>query len=200
MLRNTTLKEALYYLHISELNDWCEKLSLSAKGKKVELVFRIVNYIKTGKKSVVPRYPEISCTKKGKTEQRLSPNRLMLKGAYKNDLKTRIFFKDLIGIHFHFTAFGIDWLEHRWMAALPPTYQEFATMWQSEYVARQKIPAMPKTEWAYITFVQKYLQQNSSATRDDILENWHTKRHQYKNYVDQFLALESIKWSLSNCN
>ncbi|XVN42631.1 MAG: hypothetical protein RCG15_08655 [Candidatus Rickettsia vulgarisii] len=57
----------------------------------------------------------------------LHPNTLMLKGSYKNDLRNRQFFKQLIGEHFHFTAIAIDWLNDRWMQGLPPppTYQEF---------------------------------------------------------------------------
>ena len=61
----------------------------------------------------------------------------MLKGGYKNDLKTRIFFKSIIGDYFHFTAFGIDWLKEQWMKGEPPTYKKFADMWTKEYAYRE---------------------------------------------------------------
>jgi hypothetical protein len=190
----SSLKESLHYLHVHELRGLCTKLSLSTKGKKVNLIFRIIKFVETGEKLILPSYPSISCVKRN-TAQELSLNSLILKGAYKNDLKTRMFFKELIGSHFHFTAFGIDWLENRWMAGDPPTFQEFAQMWQSEYIARKKAPAVPKAEWAYINFVQKYIEDNPDTTKEAILRNWNTKRHQHKNYVDKFMLSVCHKYS-----
>ena len=112
------LKTSLNFLYVNELKELCIKLSLSKKGKKLELISRIILFIKTGDKQSIPDLPEISCAKKGQAYE-LSKNSLMLKNAYKNDLKTRIFFKKLIGDYFHFTAFGIDWLNERWMHGSP---------------------------------------------------------------------------------
>lgn len=61
-----------------------------------------------------------------------------------------MFLKKLIGDYFHFTAFGVDWVDERWMDGNPPTYQEFVDMWRAEYKRRQETPANPKEEWAYI--------------------------------------------------
>jgi hypothetical protein len=101
-------------LHVSELKSYCEKFGLSTKGKKSALISRIVHFIKTGERTEIPGYPAVSCARRHKSHE-LEPDAVMLKGAYKNDLKTLIFFKKLIGEHFHFTAFGIGWLEERWM-------------------------------------------------------------------------------------
>ncbi len=64
---------------------------------------------------------------------------MILKGSYKNDLKTRLFFKNIVGDHFHFTAFGIDWINEKWMEGNPPTYRDYATMWQSEVDRRKNM-------------------------------------------------------------
>ena len=147
------LKEALLFLHVAELEAICTQLGLVAKGKKIILIARILNFISTGEIIKEPKIPAVSKVKRG-CDYPLETGTCMLKGAYKNDLKTRLFFKKLIGEHFHFTAFGIDWLNERWLEGKPPTYEEFATMWKSEYARRLKIGSTPKEEWAYINFTK----------------------------------------------
>jgi len=182
------LQESLNYLHIKELRDYCASLLLSTKGTKSTLIARIIHFLKTGEKIEVPKYPAISCAKGNKTFTP-QPDSLMLKGLYKNDLKTRIFFKNLIGEYFHFTAFGIDWLEERWMEGKPPTYLEFAAMWQKEYAYRKENGSTPKDEWAYINFVQRYLLENPKASKDNILKNWDIERKRHKNLVEKFINI-----------
>lgn len=181
------LRTSLNFLHVSELKIICNKLQLSEKGKKGELIQRIANFIETGEKQVSPKFPKISCAKNGQTYE-LSKDSLMLKGAYKNDLKTRLFFKKLIGEHFHFTAFGIDWLNERWMNANPPTYQEFTSMWQEEHDFRRQNGSIPKDEWAYINFVKDYLVKNPKVSSSEILNQWKIERNKHKDIVDKFLA------------
>lgn len=143
------LKKALLFLKMAELRDVCARLYLPTQGTKNVLIAWILHFIKTGEIIKEPKIPDASKAKRGNNYS-LSPETLILKGAYKNDLKTRLFFKTLIGEYFHFTAFGIDWLNARWLEGKPPTYQEFAQMWKSEYARREKEGTTPKEEWAYI--------------------------------------------------
>ena len=145
--KTISLKDSLHYLHVSELKNLCSQLQLSKKGKKREFILRIIKFIETGEKLVNDPFPKISCAS-SKQKYELSKNSLMLKGAYKNDLKTRLFFKRIIGNHFHFTVFGIDWLNEQWMQGDPPTYQKFVDMWQKKYQIRKSTPVSPKAEWA----------------------------------------------------
>lgn len=176
------LRESLNFLHVVELKEICAKLALSEQGKKVTLIQRVAIFIETGNKMTSPNYPAVSCAKP-KTKYELDENSLMLKGAYKNDLKTRLFFKKLIGEYFHFTAFGIDWLELRWLEGKPPTYKEFAQMWKLEYERRKQNPAPPKLEWAYINF----LQDHPNFSRTEVLAAWEKTRRQHKQYVFNFI-------------
>lgn len=180
------LTTSLNYLHVSELRAYCDELALSSKGKKAALVIRIVHFLQTGEKLVTLPYPAIS-VHKGPKPETLKANDLILKNAYKNDLKTRLFFKTLIGEYFHFTAFGIDWLEERWMQGKPATYQEFANMWGKEYAFRQLNGSTPKSEWAYIRFVKRYLKTHAQASREEILEKWEEERMINKKVVKQIL-------------
>ncbi len=176
------LEESIYYLHVDELKELCTKLLLSCRGKKGELVHRIIHFAKTGEKIISIKFPEVSYAKQGIAYE-ISKDSLILKGAYKNDLKTRLFFKELIGQHFHFTAFGQDWTARRWLEGRPPTYLEFAHMWQQEYEDRKKHKANLKLEWAYLSFIQRYINQFPNATRKDISERWHKERQKHKDIV-----------------
>ncbi len=176
------LEESIYYLHVEELKELCTKLSLSLKGKKGELVHRIIHFAKTGEKVISIKFPEASCAKRD-IVYKISKDSLILKGAYKNDLKTRLFFKEIIGQHFHFTAFGQDWTMGRWLEGSPPTYLEFANMWQQEYEYRKKHKVSPKTEWAYLSFIQRYINKFPNAARKGISESWHKERQKHKDTV-----------------
>lgn len=183
----TSLKAALLFFHVAELRDLCLQLSLPKVGTKISLVCRIVHFVSTGQIITEPPVPAVSRAKRG-VVYALKPETLMLKGAYKNDLKTRIFFKSLIGGHFHFTAFGIDWLHERWLNGNPPTYQEFADMWQAEYDRRKKYGSTPKEEWAYIKFTQNFLQENVYATREMLNAAWEKERERCKTVAAGILS------------
>lgn len=180
------LKKSLMFLHVGELKDVAVQLSLSDKGNKMAIVMRILHFLQTGQKLTLSKFPEKSCAKRGNSYS-LDKNELMLKGSYRNDLKTRLFFKQLIGSHFHFTVFGIDWLNERWMEGNPPTYNEFAIMWQEEYQKRKNLPAAPKEEWAYINFVQKYLLNSPKATKELINNAWECERQMHKANVYKWI-------------
>lgn len=180
------LFHSLNYLYVGELKEYCEELALSNKGKKVALIARILHFLKTGERIDELPYPAVSMAKTRKAEQ-LSPDTLMLKGSYKNDLRTRLFFKTLVGDHFHFTAFGIDWLDMRWMQGNPPNYKEFADMWHQEYEFRKINGSVPKAEWAYINFIKRYLANHQKASREDILKQWERERNANKDYVSSIL-------------
>ena len=75
-------------------------------------MLRILTYFKSGKKQELMDFSNNFRVRKGK-KYPLQPKTKILIGAYKNDLATRLFFKELIGDHFHFTTFGIDWINER---------------------------------------------------------------------------------------
>lgn len=190
------LFEALYYLKMAELKKICNQLDLPDSPPKGQMIDRIKYFLSTGKILKTQVIPEISKasyfakpSKDRKKNQHypLKPDTLMLKGAYKNDAQTRAFFKTLIGDHFHFTAFGIDWLNEHWMQGRPPTYQEFATMWQKEVDKRKHEKPAPKKEWAYITFVQNYMEKHPNASKAEVTTAWNKIRAEKVMYVYGFL-------------
>jgi len=126
---------ALFYLKVKELKNLCQRYSIEPHGEKIDLIKNIYQFVTTGKPTIAPVIPNISKAKKNILYS-LNLETLILYGNFKNDLKTRIFFKSLIGNHFHYTAFGIDWIKKNWFAGTPPTYGEFAIYWQKEHTHR----------------------------------------------------------------
>lgn len=166
-----TLLDALHYMKMDELKSACITLNLPCKGKKAELINRIITFIKNGTIIMTPSIPA-SAQAKSYPRQSLTATSYMLYGSYKNDANTRNLFKKLIGQHFHFTAFGIDWLNDRWSQGLPPTYQEFADYWQQETDRRKNQKVAPKDEWAFINFLQRMQKEEPSARQEDLMHAW----------------------------
>src|SRR5579872_5985128 len=88
------LFDALNYMKMSEIKNFCHNHEIPITGKKGALIERIKQFLSTGKIIKPTALPEISKAKKGK-KYPLLPNVLILHGSYKNDLKTRTFFKKL---------------------------------------------------------------------------------------------------------
>lgn len=183
------LHDALYYMKIGELKKACVMLSLPCTGKKIDLIARIMTFIQSGKIIEYPTIPKQSRSNNYPIQD-IKADTLMLYGGYKNDAKTRAFFKKMIGPHFHFTAFGIDWLNDRWLQGNPPTYQEFADYWVTEVEQRKQIKSKPKDEWKYINFLQQMSKEHPELLKKDLMLRW--KKLQADKAHIAFEILESI--------
>jgi hypothetical protein len=183
------LADALYYLKMKELRKACVLLSLPSNGKKIELITRITTFLKTGKITQLPSMPANSQAK-NHAAQPLKADALVLYGGYKNDAKTRAFFKALIGPHFHFTAFGIDWLNEQWFNGTPPTYQAFADYWVQETQRRKHTKVAPKDEWKLINFLQQMQKSGAHLSQKELMSQW--KQLQAGKAALAFQILESI--------
>lgn len=138
------LFESFYVLTMDQLRTLCKHFELTYTGKKVFLIECLKQYLLTGAHVKPQAYPAASCAQKGEKAE-LLPDAFILFGSYKNDLKTRLFMKKLVGDRFHFTAAGIDWMHERWAQGKPPTYGEFAVWWQTEGQLQRPL----KKEWAF---------------------------------------------------
>jgi len=194
-LTNKTINDfsdALHYMKMTELRASCFKLSLPATGKKAEIITRIISFVTTGNITANKTMPASSLAKNYQP-QPLRKESLMLYGSYKNDAITRALFKHIIGLHFHFTAFGIDWLNERWFAGKPPTYQEFADYWVKETARRKTTPSKPKQEWAYLSFLQRATQQKADMPKQELMVAWKKLRAQKAAFaqgiIDKFLEI-----------
>lgn len=177
------LNDSLHFMNMKELRLVSADLGLEHRGMKSLIIDRIMHFIETGKILAEQKIPEISRAKKGQVIS-LNPENLILYGSYKNDLATRLFFKKLIGQRFHFTAVGHDWIRARWLEGKPPTYQEFADFWQE---AKSQNKVCTKQEWAYLSFIQRFVEQNPHASRSEITRAWKVERERNVNQVRMLL-------------
>ncbi len=180
------LYTALHYCSMGELKNFCHQFNSDSNGTKKKLIMRLYNKA-CGKlpENEVP-IPAASRPVKG-VSYPVRPETLMVYGVYKHSHEQRALFKQLVGDHFHFTAFGVDYLKERWRLGMPPTYQEFADFWQEEYSKRILEPVEPKEEWAYIRFVQRYLEQHPDAVRTTVTAAWKEFRIQQVVVVQKLL-------------
>jgi hypothetical protein len=184
--------DALYYMKMAELKKACMLLTLPDKGKKMDLIERIMAFITTGKiieSAIIPQQSRA----KNYPHQPLQANSLMLYGGYKNDAQARAFFKHLIGEHFHFTAFGIDWLNERWLQGNPPTYQEFANYWVEETALRKQIGSKAKDEWKFINFMQEMNREQSDLSQRELMERWKLLQAEKARFV--FMMIELMRFA-----
>lgn len=168
------IDHSIFFLKVGELRKLCERFGLPFNATKKILIDRILTFLKTGGSVQECKIPE-----RVKGKERVLPLQSSMKmmfGSYKNDLVTRIFMKKLVGDHFHFTAFGIDWLKEQWLDGKTPTYAEFAKFWDKEYEHRKTTKAEPKKEWALMCFALDFRQKNPKATRRQVIFAWATER------------------------
>lgn len=193
-LREESLQELhndLYFLKMGELKKLCLLYELQPCSTKEAIIAQLYAFLGSGLKMESQPLPDQSRAKKGEFPS-LARDSLMLKGAYKNDARTLAFFKELIGRHFHFTAYGIDWLNDRWKKGNPPTYADFARMWQEEYEKRKASPAPLKKEWALLTFLKNYKESRPMATKTEAILAWHVEREAAVKRIMAKLNLENV--------
>lgn len=176
----------LLYCNMRELKMICVHFEIPNQGDKIQLIEHIITYLKTGKIPQVQPIPAISKAKPKQTYP-LHPQTYILKGSFKNDLKTRLFLKTLIGNHFHYTAYGIDWIKDMWIKGTPPTYEQFAIYWQQEYKNRQKEKAPLKQEWAYLNFLDRYKNIYPQASKQQAIIAWKLEREKHVKKVEGIL-------------
>ena len=175
------MRNSLLFLIMSELRDICIKLNINSKGTKQALINNIC-YFKEHNKEAKPITPIASV--KNTAQQYITAENFMIKGIYKNSKCARLFFQKIIGEKFHFTAFGIDWLNDRCAANNSPTYKEFSDMW----IEQINIKRQPKEEWQYIIYVQNFLINKPNATRDELLNGWQNERMKHKQIIEDLLG------------
>ena len=169
------LNNAVLFFNMQELKRVCEGFGFSSAGKKMALITRITTYIETGEIVLEPVIPAASRAQRGEKVE-LTPHGMILHGSFKNDAATRAFLKTLVGNHFHYTAFGLDWINERWLAGNPPTFAQFAQFWQIEFSARKKQKAPLKKEWALLNFVAAYIKKYPAAPREEVVIAWKHER------------------------
>lgn len=180
------LAQALNFQKMDELKWSCEQLQVSARGKKGEIIERIIHFAKTGSRQAPNTLPNTVTADPNKSYP-IGINEPILAGAYKNNTQTRLFFKNEVGPHFHFTAFGQEWIRQQWQKGTAPTYGQFAAFWQTEYSARKHAEKKPRAEWAYLNFMQKYQKEHQTSSRKEMAATWKEAQRSYSERAKELI-------------
>ena len=131
------IAESIYYLKLDELRTLSRDLGLSDAGAKGILIQGILNQIgvHTEDGRAISKGRQ---TKFARYTGDLSPETHILPGFYTNGQAMRSRFTALVGPHFSFTNYGMEWIREQWISDRYPTYEEFASYWQGEHDRRKE--------------------------------------------------------------
>lgn len=160
-----------YYWLKEELIAFCVQHKLPTQGGKIELVSRIEHFLKN--KDNIPQKVQ-----RKKTNQRDSTSDLTLKtvvNCFKNDLKTRIFFIQHIGKHFHFNAYLREFAKDTFENKERLTYGDLIKGWiKYEELKKQKdFKTEISPQFEYMQFTRDFFANEKNKTRDDAIAAWH---------------------------
>lgn len=131
------LESAIYFLKVTELKQLCESHALCAKGSKQDLINTLLCFAK-GEGAATLNAIQSSAEKSLRANaDNFDESIYMVPGKYRNNRASRTILTELIGRHFTFTAYGMDWVKAEWHAGRCPSYLEFADYWQTEYERRK---------------------------------------------------------------
>ncbi|NQZ01905.1 MAG: hypothetical protein HRT45_14675 [Bdellovibrionales bacterium] len=182
------LRESIYYLNVSELRSILNFLELPTPGNKRTLIGRILLHF-----NLAPDSDEDVPKKFEKYQGELSPDIYILPGFYSNGSLARARFKKIIGPHFSFTSYGMNWIRRKWLAKDYPTFDEFAEYWVSEFERRRSGGGYDSAKTnARVRFFRKHKGSNFSA---HMLEKmWQAERDTHKTRV-QTILFDKLKAS-----
>lgn len=168
-------QESIYYLKVDELKRVCGRLGLAQTGSKAELIQSVFKFYGLKEKTLLPKSFE-------KYAGKLSQETHILPGYYSNGQKSREIFKQLIGDHFHFTTYGMNWIKSQWVDEKYPTYKQFARFWQSEYDRRKSGESFKSADTnARVRFFRA--KKGLGLSKDELEALWQKERKRNKAIV-----------------
>ena len=183
-----------YYWLKEELTAFCKQLGIPATGKKLEILARIETVLRTGQlpqpEVAVPRGISGQPTRKPRHRDSDAPLTLDTPVVnFKSDQKTRQFFQNVIGPHFHFTAHMADFMREHKDETL--TYGDLVEEWQAEHERRKSATYKPSImkSCEYNQFIRDFFadDQNKGKRLKDAISAWNEVKckHGERKYVRQ---------------
>ncbi len=157
-----------FYWDKKELISFCGANGLSSKGGKVYLTERIELFLRTGE---IEKVEEETRQGGWDSEKKITKKTLVIN--YKNDRRTKEFFVDSIGSHFHFNSYL------RQFAKAPNkdaklSYGDLVEGWLKEE-AKKKDPQYKSTidrQFQYNQFQRDFYAAEKEASREKFMGAW----------------------------
>lgn len=132
------LSQAIYFLKVDELKAFAARAGIKPRQSKQGLIDALLAVVcgapisDPGKQAFNPR-----SAKSKALAARFDSDHHIVPGVYRNNATYRARFKQMIGSHFTYTNYGMDWIKQQWQDGKCPTYEAFAKYWQDEFKRRK---------------------------------------------------------------
>lgn len=163
-LDSKTFKE-FYYLK-EELVNFCKDNNLQATGSKEELTDRIIEFLKTGKKTFKTH---------NKAKAKI-PYIITLDTKIESNFvcseKHRKFYKEQIGNSFSFNVSFQKWLKNN----AGKTYQESIQAYYQILNSKKKNKTIIDKQFEYNTYIRDFFNENKDKSLDEAIKCWKYKK------------------------
>jgi hypothetical protein len=162
-----------FYWLKEELVEFCHKEGLRKQGGKIQIAYRIENYLRTGCK-------EDAITKKATPISNFDWNhanltlKTIITDNYRNTENARIFFKNQIGQTFKFNVTFMNWMKHNTGKKLEDAVNEWKKIDIEKRNNKQRKKIAPQFE--YNRYIRDFLEDNPQKSKNTAIQFWKIKR------------------------
>lgn len=162
-----------YYWLKKELVDFCRNLGINTSGGKIDISYRIEQYLKTGEK-IVHSEREKSISKFNWNSTKLDLNTLITDNFSCTE-NVRSFFKQTIGENFKFNVPFLKWLKSNNRKTLEEAIEKWKEINAHKKDTNFKTEIAPQFE--YNTYIREFMSDNRNLSMKDAINCWNSKRY-----------------------
>lgn len=162
-----------YYWLKKELVDFCRNLGINKSGGKIDISYRIEQYLKTGEK-IVHSGKEKSISKFNWNSTKLDLNTLITDNFSCTE-NVRSFFKQTIGENFKFNVPFLKWLKSNNGKTLEEAIEKWKEINAHKKDNNFKTEIAPQFE--YNTYIREFMSDNRNLSMKDAINCWNSKRY-----------------------
>ena len=162
-----------YYWLKKELVDFCRNLGINTSGGKIDISYRIEQYLKTGEK-IVHSGREKSISKFNWNSTKLDLNTLITDNLSCTE-NVRSFFKQTIGENFKFNVPFLKWLKSNNRKTLEEAIEKWKEINAHKKDTNFKTEIAPQFE--YNTYIREFMSDNRNLSMKDAINCWNSKRY-----------------------
>lgn len=165
-----------FYWLKEELVAFCRIHGISTSGGKIEITERITKFLETGIVDKKPIVPQKKPGSKFNWNNEVLTKETRITDNYKNTENVRLFFKNHIGPHFHFSIAFMKWMKQNIGKTLQEAINEWIRLYERSKNKSIKTEIAPQFE--YNRFIRDFLKDNSGMTLKNAVKHWKQIRNE----------------------
>lgn len=180
------LETAIYFLKVPELKALIAEANLTGGSSKQAMINELLAFARGESYDHAQDKPQHTMRELKEMGKQYDPEQYIVPGVYTNSSHYRARFQEMIGSHFSYTVYGMDWIKAQWQSGSCPTFESFAVYWQQEYERRQQTDDFksPRT-LQRVNFFRKMKGQNLSKTA--LEKAWYDERQRQAELAQRIL-------------